>query len=505
MFCLNLPKKTVSMIQIWVSVLLILVSIFLAFAPIITFDLMDAETADAIEEMLGELGAGDEIEIPDGKLEVSAPKLIGCINLFTKLISVAGNENATQAEKDELQAMVEGEEGKNSMLVAAALVVSIGDVFSDGGEDTGIIGMILNVLVVLICTIYMLGFTLIIPFVYIIVGIVALIRALTKMKTPEDVAGKVAKTLPGMIVYPMLLLAFQAVLPGMGFGSGALGLWILAFVATLLNVVVSRLRTYTVTDIKYANVLQGISLVSIIGYLVFFFNIIKTGVFHTFISGDWGTVTAMAMGNGLEATINEHEAAEVVSNGYIVDAILVMLAVLFVVSSVDYFKDVLQRISLAKTKGGDNGIARAIMTLLACVLPMVVLNSQNNYENIFDLDAEPIGSFLDNMSDDGKSALTMALVGAIIILASEIALIVLKKVFCADSTAASRLAVLNGLAPAPEAAVEAPVAEEEAVPAAAVAEETPAAEEATEEAPAEETSVAEEATEEAPAEETTEA
>ncbi len=497
MFCLNLPKKTVSMIQVWVSVLLILVSIFLAFSPIITFDLMDEATADSIEEMLGELG-GDEIEIPDGKLEVSAPKLIGCINLFTKLIGVAGNENATQAERDELQAMMEGEEGKNSMLIAAALAVSIGDVFAEDGEDAGIIGMILNVLVVLICTIYMLGFTLIIPFVYIIVGIVALIRGLTKMKTPEDVAGKVAKTLPGMIVYPMLLLAFQAVLPGMGFGSGALGLWILAFVATFLNVVVSRLRTYTVADIKYANVLQGVSLLSIVGYLVFFFNIIKTGVFHTFISGDWSTVAAMAMGNGLEATITEHEAAEVVSNGYIVDAVLVMLAVFFVIGSIDYFKDVLQRLSLSKTKGGDNGIASAIITLLACVLPMVVAGSQNNYENIFDLESEPIGSFLDNMTDDGKSALTMALVGAIIVLVSEIALIVLKKVFCADSTAASRLAVLNGLAPAPEAVAEAPV--EEAVPAAAVAEET------VEEAPvAEEAPAAEEAAEEAPAEEKTEA
>ncbi len=514
MFCLNLPKKTVSMIQVWVSILLIVVSIFLAFTPIITFDLLDEETASGIEEMLSELG-GEKIELPEGKLEVTAPKLIGCISMITKVISVSTNSNATQAERDELQAMIEGEEGKNALMIAAAVAVTFGDAFEGAfGEETGsdnIIGTILNifleVFVVLFATLYMFGFTLIIPFVYIIVGIVALIRALTKLQTPEEAAGKVGKALPGMVVYPMMLLAFQAVLPTMGFGSGALVLWILAFVATFLNVVVSRLRTYAPNDMKYANVLQGVSLVSVIGYLVFFFNIIKTGVFNTFTHGPWSGLfgTAMAYSAVAEKT---GEAVEFASNGYIIDPILVVLAVGFVLSSFNYFSDILQRLSLAKPKGGDSGLVPAIFVLASCVLPMIVKSSQNNYKvHEFVVTngntPEPVGSFLDGMTAEGESALTMALVGAIILLASEIALIVLKKVFCADIDSTSREAVLRGTALTNDekiAAAEATVAAaratlENAAPAAPVVEEAPAAEEVP---------VAAEATEEV-AEENTEA
>ncbi len=506
MLCFNLPRKTAAMIQVWGCIALVLVAIFLTFAPIITIDLVDEDTAAMVEDFLYELDLTEEpIDIPE-KLEVTSLKLLGSISLISKTISVAGDENPSEKDVKELEEMMKGEEGQNTMLTVAAIVATITDVFGgEENEEAGLVGMILNVLVVVVCLIYCLIFTLIAPVVYIIVGLTALIPALTNIKDPAAVSAKVAKKLPGMLSFPMIFILFQCVIPTLHYGWGAMGLWIVAFVCTLLNVVVSRMRMYDAGEMKYLNIMQPVSLVAVAGYLVFFFNIIKTGVFHTFITGHWGEAVIMATAAGVAEE-------EVVSNGYIVDAVLVLLAVLFVASSIDYLKNVLQRISCASKKGGDCHIAYAILMVAAAVLPMVVLNSQNYYTDMTNLDAEPAGSFLDGLTTEGEAALTMALIGAIIAVAAEIVLIVLKKVLCEDVSKETIAAVVTGEAKTPEeklaeaeatlaaakAAAEANLAAAQATVAAAeAAKAAEAAAPVAEEAPAaEEAPVAEEAAEE---------
>jgi hypothetical protein len=270
--------------------------------------------------------------------------------------------------------------------------------------------------------------------------------ALTKLSDPAAVAAKIGKLLPMMISFPLLFILFQCVIPTMQYGGGVSTLLALTVVCTLVNVVISRLRMYTPQDVKYLNLLQGISLVSLLGYLIFLFNIVNTGVFHAFITGSWSEVVATA---ALASKYN----LEVVHKEYILDAVLIVLAVMLVISSTKYLTHCLSRLSCTLKKGGDGNLPGAIITTLSCILPLVVLYAKHAYEDsnyILSLDAEPVGSFLDGMTASGKLALVAALVGAIITLASEIALMVLKKVLCEDSTVEDREAVVSGTAKTPE-------------------------------------------------------
>jgi len=509
MLCFNVPKKTAAIIRTWVCVVLILAAVIFSLTPIITLDLADEETAASVEEVINQLDFLDEdIEIPK-ELEVTTGKLLGSIGLLGKTISVMSQEDPDEEDVEKLEEMVKGEEGKNTFLLVAATVASVKDAFKSGtedgkdNEDQGIFGTILNVLVVVVAFIYVLGFALIAPVVYIIVAIVALVKALASVKNPEANDKKVGKLLIGTLSFPMVFILFQCVLPTMHYGSGALALWILALATVLVNVVVSRLYKSTRRDIARLNVVQGVSLLSMIGYLVFFFNIIKTGVFVTFIKGTWGFAAAQAVA---AAAAGE----EVVSSAYIIDAILVVLAVVFVWSSTTYFKSSMERLSGTAKKSKDILLAGSIFTLISCVLPMVVKNSDHYYVNMLDLDSKPKGSFLDGLSSEGETALTVALVGAIIMIVAEIAMIVLKAVVLKKIPAEADDAAPE--AAAPEAAEDASVAggaspvavsgsAANAAGGSAPVEETPVEETPVEEAPVEETPVEEAPVEEAPVEE----
>ncbi len=516
MFCLNLPKKTVSWIQIGVSMLLIVLALIFSFMPIIKFDVCDDDTKDTIIKLAGqfdaEFAAELEEDFPEDGIEITALKLFGSVTLLGEAIDALGN-TAEDIESGDMESAEEGasnladllktEEGKETFFTIAAVATVFTDAFDGAFDGLGdnpigaLINFFLKFVIVLVCVLYMIGFSFIAPIIYIFTAIVATVQLLINRNDPSVVAPKIAKKLPGMLKVPMMVILFQAVLPTMHYGFGAMALWIVAFVASFLNVVVSRLRTYTPGDMKYLNVMQGVSLVGIIGYLVFFFNIVKTGVFQTFVGGTWSGNAAI----GFVAMASE---TEVVSYGFIIDAVMVIVAVLLVMSSIDYLKNVLQRISCAKKGGSDGNMARAIMLALTCILPMIVMNSQNYYPDLTNLSASAEGSYLDGMTSDGKGALTVALVGAIIVLASEIAMIVLKKVFCADVSAEDMAAVVSGAALTPDEKAAASAANYaavagEAAPAAPVAEEAPVVEEApaAEEAVTEEAPLAEEAVEEA--------
>jgi hypothetical protein len=102
--------------------------------------------------------------------------------------------------------------------------------------------MILNIMVVLVCLIAVLSFTVIAPVIYVISALIALISALVHVKEPEAAGAKVSKQLTKLIKIPLLLMLFQCVLPTMTYSSGALTLLILSLVCVVFNLVLSRLQ-----------------------------------------------------------------------------------------------------------------------------------------------------------------------------------------------------------------------------------------------------------------------
>lgn len=463
MFQPNVPRKTTALIQVWGCVLLVLVSVFLSFAPLITLQtnvkMGDIDLKDSIEDMIGELAGDVEVEIPDD-VEVSAVSLVSSISMIIDAVKIMGEDDVDEETLEKFEALIESEEGKQTLLTVAALAATITNTVmpeksDDKSEGGSAISTILSVLVVIIAVLYVLIFTLVFPIIYVIVALTAVIPALTNMKNPLKVAPKISKKLPGLLSLPLVFMLFQCVIPGMGYGYGALGLWIAAAVCVLLNLVVSRLRQYTDKECLYLTVVQGGALLGAIGYIVFFFNIIKTNIFNKFLHGGWADYVARVAKE--KALIEKSKEAGLavednISNAYLVDGVLIIIFLLLVISSISYINYCAHRLSAtsgnAKKAKGDNHIVFAVLTVVACALPMYVMGTENLKLLPNVKDSEGISSLI--LNDAQESALTVALVGAIIMVVAEVAIVVLKKVFCKDLSDEDMTAVMSGTAKTPD-------------------------------------------------------
>lgn len=474
----NVPRKTTALIQVWGCVLLAIISVFLSFAPLVTLDTGMGGINDMLDKL--NLDLGEEYVLPE-KVDVSAAKLIGSITLIADVISVSKDTSGSSDKAESLQALLESDSGKNTIITVVAIASTVVNAFKQQ-DDLSIIGLVLTFLTVLIGLLCVLIFTFIFPIAYIIAALTSLIPALKNMKDPILVAPKLSKKLPGLITMPMTFMLFQCVVPGMNVAYGSQGLWIIAAICVLLNCVVSRLRRYTDKEVLYATVVQGASIVGGIGFIVFFFNIIKTKIFDTFIHGGWASYTVQASQAKKMASALADDAS--ISNAYWIDGIIMLVYLFIILSSTAYFTHCAQRLSCAATRGKkqtkitDNHIVLSVFILLGCIIPMYVKGTENLYKNVT-TQTDAYSSLV--LEPAQSSALTAALVGAIIMLVAEIAIVVLKKALCSELSEDEMIAVITGKAKEPEA-----VAAEPAVAAAVVADEAPVEAAPAEEAPAQE-------------------
>ena len=494
MFQLNVPKRTSALIQVWVSVLLIAVVVIMSFTPIITLETF--KNTDAIEETLAEFSGAEDIEIPE-KVGITAPGLVSSTMLMFDMISALSDSNSSADEKLEaLEAKLTSPEGQEAILTAAALMSTIGGVFGDDADENtddgktesdrsgNAIKTIFNILIVMCVVLGVLGFTLILPVVFIIMALTAIITALSKLKNPELVAGKIGGKLIGVLSIPLMLMLFQSVLPGMSYGFGTVAILVIAILSVLLGTVISRCTTYNEKEFMYINLTQGASVLGIVGFLVFFFNLIKTNIFASFTDGE--IFGYMGKLGDIQNTAKKAKISVELPSDYYADILLIVVYVVFVFAAISYLKKAARRLSCT-SKSGDNLLANAIMTLPVFVLPTIVKGMKHHYDVSLDftegliVDKSEATSFL-QLSKDESSALALVLVDIIIMIVAEVALIVLKKVLCKDMTKDEMKRVVSGeilaVADAPAAEVapveEAPVAEE------APAEEAPAVEETAE-------------------------
>ena len=268
----NLPRKLVSTVQLWASLLLIILAFVFSMTPIIT--LKNIENADKINEMMTELDLGTDIPIEE-ETEISSPKMISSISLIVKIVGAATAEGEDKAEKaEELEEFLKTDKGKEAVATAVCLAVAIVKTV-DVESSSNFFSFIFNIVISIVGLIAVLLITLALPFVFGIIALISLIKALKNIRTPENAAPALAKKLPGMISLPLILMLFQCVIPGMTYASGVVAICVLAVIATVLNFAASRAREYPNEQFKYLNIVQGCSVVGIVGFLVFFFNIIR--------------------------------------------------------------------------------------------------------------------------------------------------------------------------------------------------------------------------------------
>ena len=454
---INLPKKTISAVQLWASLVLIIMAFAISLTPIITLKTLD--NADEINEFLEELDTDEEFKIPK-TVDISAAKLVSMINLISKVVKVMGSavndvtsedqeisEN-TEKQAEELEEYLKTPQGREDIVTVASLAVTIMKTFDFEG-NSNVASIILNVVVSCLGLLIVLILTLVLPIVLFVNLLGALITCLKNIKTPENGSAKVGGKLTNLISLPFILMLFQCVVPGMEPANGVMTLCYICVASVAINFICSRLTSYPTKQFVYLNILQGASAVGIVGFLVFFFNIIKSRIFKTFTSGLFASY--------LEAVIKLEEAGYSDYNkNYIVDGVLMMIYLVLVLSAASYLEQCARRFSCASKRNPKTGrvsgnyLGLAISSLFIYIIPTVVSSFKHFYFDVSETGWKGDETFLD-LSSKSESALNAALVGIIVMLVAEIAVIVLKKVFCKDITAAEEEAFLLGL-PAPVAA-----------------------------------------------------
>ena len=476
MFQLNLPKKPVAQAHVGFICLLIVIALIFSFLPIITLNTADEDTLDGINEILAKF-TDEDVKIPK-EVKVSAPMLIKSIFLMVDLVKMAKDgENATEKEKESLEKRLNGEAGKNTVLIGAAIVHSITSTFKENkeSENSNLINLLFNVLITIVAVFYLLGVTIAMPIAFAILAIRALVPIAKNYKELHTHTAAVANKLPQKLSIIMTIMLFQCVLPSMNYGAGTLGLWIISIISVFANFAVTRLTAYEKDEFIYLNIVQGASLLSIVGFFIFFFNLLKTNIFSTFTHGAWGLYIAEVLASPSRADADK---------GYIVDAVLILVYLVAVLTCVKFLGKCANRLSCAmNTKSGNASLLpESIALLVVYLVPTIVAGRESCLSDPFDKGSKALGSFLE-LSADQKSVLTSVLVGVIIMIAAEVAIKVLENIFCPNMTKEAKAAVLNNTATAPvkEATTEEAPATEAAVEETPVADEAPVAEEAKEE------------------------
>ena len=418
--------------------------------------------------------------------------------------SVEDTKETAKKLGEEIKTILSTPEGKETIVIALSIATTVAS-GTDMGDlsGAGLLAGILTMLLTVIALIALLTLTFVIPIMLIVSTISALISGLANLSTPEEVSTKIARKLPGFISLPFTMMLFQCVVPGMSYGPGIAGVCIVTILSAVLGLVISRLRSYEPAAFRYLNIVQGVSALGIVGFCVFFFNLVKTNILNSFLREEFAEYLE-AVGMILTPYVKSGKTPlPEINNAFVVDLVLILIYAGFAMGSVAYLEKCVQRLAcsaVANKKGviaKDTAIVRAVLMIAVYAIPTYIMGVKHFFDNPLDVNAkEGSKSFL-TLGADQMAALNMVLVGIILMLVAEIALIVLKSVFCKGMNQKAMEGIMSGAeAVADETAEAEAVAEETAEETAEVA-----AEEATE-TEAEET--AEETVEEATETETEE-
>ena len=477
---LNVSKKVTAPLLVWVSIVLIAATLLFSIMPVMSFD--TGRSGDTINEFVKNLGTNADIEIPE-KIDISVVKLINSIRVMGKVVKVASQtaksvtadstaDDTLDDVKAELEALLESKAGQDTILVAAAVACTFTNSFDFGGEGSGesnILAILINILLVFCSLMFVLVSMFVIPIKLIIMLIKNLVLALQNLNTPENIASTISGKLPEMLTFPFVMMLLQTFIPGMTYAWGIVAMCYTIGFSVLFCTVITRLRTYEGKKFMYLNILQGTTLVSIIGFFVFFFNMIKTNVINNFLNGNFTKqleqlIDGKELANKLKQPFEPNKA-------YVLDFVLILVFAVAFLASVAYITGAANKLSCTidpkhqHSKLADCKLVGAILMLVTYIAPTMVAGNKNYYYIVTSKEAVGDESFLVFEAAE-LSALKTALVGIIIMIVAEVALIVLKKVLCKDLTALEASAIVCGVdeapvaAPAAEEVVEAPAAEE---------------------------------------------
>lgn len=377
-------------------------------------------------------------------------------------------------------------------------------------REASTIGSIVEMALAAMILVFVVGFVTIWPFIMAIIALVTLIKALTRIKRSEEYAGKVAGKMAGPLGFTIAIALLLTFFPGITMGPGLVVILVLSILSVVTNLVISRLRAYNEIDFKFATLVQGTALVQGIAFILLFVGMLNTGFLKNMITSvcTYVSKTSVAINSYTKQVdfynsfFNANMSRPQMNLMFLIDmALVIAAAIIALFVAISLVKAIASQLGLVKGKK-PGSLATPIWALIACILPLVAINLQNEIGysmTATGVKTRVIGSIL-NVSDDSMGALIAMFIGAFLLLASAIAYRIVKKKLCPAMAPELEKLILAGNAPAyGDLSTETATAEGEAV----ATEDASAAEDVSveETAPTTEEAAAEEAasTEEAPA------
>jgi len=437
-------KKRVAALQAFISLGLIIAAFAFALTPLFGIDTTvrgfgesGGEMKEAIAESVSDY-SGDELlpsEI-DNELSVSPIRLIRVLVLYGKVIkrNVAYSEDVAK----DIEEWISTESGREDIIIVSALSEMMEQMGKRAGGNESGLSIIFNIVFTFLSFICTLIMTLVLPIIMLIKTISAAVSAISGRKTPERVAGKLGASLPSFMTILLLYGCVLCLSGAFTLGFGVAVIVGLGLLSALVNSLATRQMDLSRGECVYLNAVQGASAISVIGFLVYFFNIISAGAMRAFAGGTFSEYTSAA------ASIKVNDPSASIHSEYMADGVMMLLYVLFAAISVYYLERATRRLSLGGAKGEHN-LVLSVFAVLTCIIPLIISASMHYFENPTSSAAVGDASFLPKESF-GFGNLVGALVGASIMLISEIGALVLVRLFGSGASSERRGALLSGKA-----------------------------------------------------------
>ena len=439
----NISKRRVAAIQATVSALLILLSFVFSMLPLININTdavgfgesggtLKESIMETVEEVTGSPTLSSEI---GDKISVSPIGIIRSFGMYFRISGASANNSLEAA--DALRAELETESGIRSLITVSAITAIISRI-REGSGGENMFAVIFKVIIGLLGFIIMLILALALPVILLVKAILAVITFIRGVRTPEAIAGKLGGSLQSIILIPLFLMLIQSVCPGISAGFGAVAVLIFALCCALINALITRAREYNKDELIYLNIVQGSALISLAGFLIFFFNLLGTGALTAFVSGDFIPYLAEI------ESISANDPSLIINNSYIFTGVLMIAYALLAAIAVSLGDKLSRRISLAGA--AHSGYAHlALFAVICCVAPFAVSGSMHLYLDPTSTAPAGDASFLPEGSFNSGS-LGWALAGAVIMLVGEVLSVVLSKVLSGGLSREDKKKLLSGKA-----------------------------------------------------------
>lgn len=391
---LKISPKTNATVMMWTTLALMALIVLFATMPIITIDTTKASY------LVPETSV-NSAALPEN-VDVSIVKIIKSIKFMSNISSIASHndkminddnyqvteEKLEQLERmqEELDELMSTSEGAEIAFIAGTIVGKQIDYNINDTSDVGL-ALYLSVFDVFTSVGSLLLLMILIMLSLSVVFIVVLIKTLVNIKRPEKMV-KTRAIIPSMIGIPLFVTIFVSQFNGISVAIGMKAIMIISILFAIFAAIFRRFNTNNPTRLKYINVLQGVSAVATIGFVVYLIGI---------INGHY--ILDSLLGKFISSMIDDLTASSIVA---IVEFILILSTV------IGFALFLLNRISctiVPKKKSiankHDSGLVSSIVLLVLNVIAIVK-----------------------------GSKLIVALVGIIIVVLAEIALKILTNKLC---------------------------------------------------------------------------